>query len=67
MERKIIENERNLYIIEVSKNDVVKRYEISAEDGYEIANSDGERVNTMIFPAKLGLENILDMITVTEK
>lgn len=67
MDRKDIENNKNLKIIEVSKNSVVKRYEITANDGYSIRNDDNDEVEIMIFPAKLGLDNILAQINVEEK
>ena len=66
MTKRKIEADEHLNIIEVSKDNTVKRYEISAENGY-IISLNGEKTemsSLMIFPAKLGLDNILSQITV---
>ena len=66
MTKRKIEAVEHLNIIEVSKENTIKRYEVSAENGY-IFSVNGEKTGVsslMIFPAKLGLENILSQITV---
>lgn len=66
MTKRTIESVEHLNIVEVSKDDIIKRYEISAETGYIIVYN-GERneeAALMIFPAKFGLENILAQISV---
>lgn len=67
IEKTLIENDKHLIIVKVIKNGVPKRYEITAEDGYTISNTDSEIISTMLCPVKLSLESILEAITVTEK
>lgn len=66
MKKRTIESVEHLNIVEVSKDDIIKRYEISAETGYIIVynGEKNEEAALMIFPAKLGLENILAQISV---
>lgn len=68
MEREKLELMEHLDIIKVTKNGVTKRFEISAESGYTVYRKDENICESglMIFPAKAGIESILENLEVRE-
>lgn len=68
MEREKIELVEHLDIFKVTKNGIAKRFEISAESGYTVFRKDENVLESglMIFPAKSGIENILENLDIRE-
>lgn len=66
MDKEKIELVEHMNIIQVSKNGIIKRYEISPESGYFIFRKDDNAIERglLIYPAKSGIENIVKNLEV---